>query len=122
MTSIYKVSNLQSSNSKTRTEITTTIDLRDADEAFAFLSTHPRAADLTIEGKAILEDPLQNKKLLRKIDRTILLLLAAVYFRQYLDKTTLSYAAVMGIREDAKLIGQVLCQNSVFISLHVNVC
>jgi ACS family allantoate permease-like MFS transporter len=86
---------------------TITVDLKDADEALAFLSNHPRAAEVALEGQAILDDPVQNKKLLRKIDLTVPPLLAAVYFLQYLDKTTLSYAAVMGIRKDTHLEGQV---------------
>ena len=80
--------------------------LADADEALAFLENHPRAAEIALEGAAILEDPVQYKKLLRKIDFTIAPLLAVVYFLQFLDKTTLSYTSVMGIVEDANLVGQ----------------
>jgi ACS family allantoate permease-like MFS transporter len=84
----------------------TVVNLIDADEALEFLTSHPRAAEIAREGTAILEDPVQLKKLVRKIDLTIAPLLAAVYFLQYLDKTTLSYTAVMGIRKDAHLVGQ----------------
>ena len=80
--------------------------LKDADEALNFLESHPRAAEIAEEGRAILEDPVLLKKLVRKIDLTIAPLLAAVYFLQFLDKTTLSYTAVMGIREDTHLKGQ----------------
>ena len=80
--------------------------LKDADEALSFLENHPRAAEIAEEGNAILEDPAQLKKLIRKIDLTIAPLLAAVYFLQFLDKTTLSYTAVMGIRTDTHLVGQ----------------
>ena len=80
--------------------------LKDADEALSFLENHPEAARIALEGAAILEDPAQRKKLIRKIDLTIAPLLAAVYFLQFLDKTTLSYTAVMGIREDTHLEGQ----------------
>ena len=80
--------------------------LKDADEALSFLENHPRAAEIAEEGGAILEDPVQLKKLIRKIDFTIAPLLAAVYFLQFLDKTTLSYTAVMGIRTDTHLVGQ----------------
>ena len=80
--------------------------LKDADEALNFLENHPRAVEIAEEGNAILEDPVQLKKLVRKIDLTIAPLLAAVYFLQFLDKTTLSYTAVMGIREDTHLKGQ----------------
>jgi ACS family allantoate permease-like MFS transporter len=87
-------------------EITTVIDLVNADEALAFLTNHPRAAEIAIEGSAILEDPKALRRLLWKIDLTICPLLAAVYFLQFLDKTTLSYTAVMGIRKDTNLVGQ----------------
>ena len=80
--------------------------LADADEALAFLENHPRAAEIAQEGNAILEDPKQLRRLLLKIDLTIAPLLAAVYFLQYLDKTTLSYTAVMGLRTDTHLVGQ----------------
>lgn len=85
----------------------TVVNLVDADEALAFLTNHPRAVEIAIEGNAILEDPVLLKKLVRKIDLTIAPLLAAVYFLQFLDKTTLSYTAVMGIRTDTHLKGQV---------------
>ena len=80
--------------------------LSDADEALAFLENHPRAAEVALEGNAILEDPAQQKRLLRKIDFTIAPLLAIVYFLQFLDKTTLSYTSVMGLIEDTSLQGQ----------------
>ena len=84
----------------------TVVSLADADEALAFLENHPRAAEIAIEGAAILADPAQTRRLLRKIDFTICPLLACVYFLQFLDKTTLSYTAVMGIRTDTHLVGQ----------------
>lgn len=84
----------------------TVVDLVNADEALEFLTNHPRAPEIAIEGNAILEDPVRLKKLVRKIDFTIAPLLAAVYFLQFLDKTTLSYTAVMGIRTDTHLKGQ----------------
>lgn len=49
---------------------------------------------------------MQLKKLERKFDRTVAPLLAAVYFLQFLDKTTLSYTAIMEIRTDTHLKGQ----------------
>ena len=86
--------------------LVTISSLQDADEALAFLENHPRRAEIAEEGAAILEDPVQLKRLVRKIDLTIAPLLAAVYFLQFLDKTTLSYTAVMGIRTDTHLVGQ----------------
>lgn len=86
--------------------VTTVVDLVDADEALEFLTSHPNAVEIAIQGNAILDNPKQLKKLIRKIDFTIAPLLAAVYFLQFLDKTTLSYTAVMGIRKDTHLVGQ----------------
>ena len=80
--------------------------LEDADEALFFLENHSEPLVIAEAGSAILEDPVQLKKLVRKIDLTIAPLLAAVYFLQFLDKTTLSYTAVMGIRKDTHLKGQ----------------
>ncbi|KAL1713487.1 major facilitator superfamily domain-containing protein, partial [Schizophyllum commune] len=47
----------------------------------------------------------QEKKLRRKIDYTILPVLAVCYAFYYIDKTTLSYAAIFGIRDDLHLEG-----------------
>ena len=80
--------------------------LEDADEALFFLENHSEPLVIAEAGSAILEDPVRLKKLVRKIDLTIAPLLAAVYFLQFLDKTTLSYTAVMGIRKDTHLKGQ----------------
>ena len=87
-------------------QIVTVASLADADEALAFLENHPRPAEIALEGNAILEDEQQRKRLIRKIDFAIVPLLATVYFLQFLDKSTLGYTAVMGLRKDAKLHGQ----------------
>lgn len=50
-------------------------------------------------------DPTQAKKLERKIDFMILPYLAVCYAFFYIDKTTLSYAAIFDIREDLNLKG-----------------
>ncbi|KAL9583693.1 MAG: hypothetical protein Q9212_002559 [Teloschistes hypoglaucus] len=95
----------QQSNT-TGESLVTVETLRYADEALFFLENHPRSTQIAEEGNAILQDPQQLKKLVRKIDLTIASLLACVYFLQVLDKTTLSYTAVMGIRTDTHLKGQ----------------
>jgi MFS transporter, ACS family, allantoate permease len=87
-------------------QVPTITSLNDADEALAFLSNHPRASVILEEGAALLSDPKTRARLVRKIDLTIAPLLACVYFLQFLDKTTLSYTAVMGLRTDTKLKGQ----------------
>ncbi|PNS18305.1 High-affinity nicotinic acid transporter [Sphaceloma murrayae] len=82
------------------------ISLQDADEALAFLSNHPDGDSIAAQGQAILDDPVLHAKLLRKIDLAICPLLALTYFLQFLDKTTLSYTAIMGMRQDTHLVGQ----------------
>ncbi|KOS18885.1 putative transporter [Escovopsis weberi] len=50
-------------------------------------------------------DRADEKRVLRKLDMRILPLLGICYFFYYVDKTTLSYAAVFGIKEDLALVG-----------------
>lgn len=50
-------------------------------------------------------DPKAERVLQRKIDFMILPYLAVCYAFFYIDKTTLSYAAIFGIQTDLKLVG-----------------
>lgn len=50
--------------------------------------------------------PEDNKRLKRQIDKRVLSIMIFTYFLQALDKGTLSFAAIMGIRKDANLVGQ----------------
>lgn len=56
-------------------------------------------------GEIIEIDEATNKRLLRTIDLHMLPLLCVVYGLNYLDKTTLSYASIMGIKKDIGLVG-----------------
>lgn len=49
--------------------------------------------------------PDEERRLVRKIDFMIIPYLAVCYAFFYIDKTTLSYAAIFGIREDLGLVG-----------------
>jgi hypothetical protein len=49
--------------------------------------------------------PVESVHVRKKIDRTILPILMWVYFLQILDKTVVGYAAIFGMRTDAKLVG-----------------
>ncbi|EEP75976.1 predicted protein [Uncinocarpus reesii 1704] len=70
---------------------------RDADEALqAFADTDGEQLELTEEA---------SKKLLRTIDWHLLPLMCVIYGMNYLDKTTLSYASIMGLKEDIHLKG-----------------
>jgi hypothetical protein len=48
----------------------------------------------------------ESTRLRRLIDRRILVIMIITYFLQALDKGTLSFSAIMGIRTDANLQGQ----------------
>ncbi|KAF5687680.1 allantoate permease [Fusarium denticulatum] len=50
-------------------------------------------------------DPILEKKVRRKLDRLIIPVLGVCYFFYYVDKTTLSYAAIFGLKDDLKLRG-----------------
>ncbi|MCJ1483443.1 hypothetical protein MMC06_003610 [Schaereria dolodes] len=69
----------------------------DADEAMKAFADH--------EGDVLVLDEATNKRLLRKIDLNLMPLLCVIYGLNYLDKTTLSYASVMGIKTDIDLVG-----------------
>jgi hypothetical protein len=47
----------------------------------------------------------EERELVRKIDKKILPIMCAVGFLQFLDKTSLSYASVLGIITDTNLHG-----------------
>lgn len=51
------------------------------------------------------EDDIQYRRLLRKIDWRLMPLMCIIYGVQFVDKTTLSYASVMGIKADTHLVG-----------------
>ncbi|GKT41918.1 putative transporter [Colletotrichum spaethianum] len=57
----------------------------------------------TSEGEVI--DPEESSALLRRLDLRLMPLLCITYALQSIDRTTLSYAAVFGIREDIGLTG-----------------
>ena len=56
-------------------------------------------------GEVLEIDEATNKRLLRIIDWHMLPLMCTVYGLNYLDKTTLSYASIMGIKKDIGLVG-----------------
>ncbi|KAL9109039.1 MAG: hypothetical protein Q9227_006279 [Pyrenula ochraceoflavens] len=69
----------------------------DADEAMK--------AFAGMEGEVIEIDEATNKRLLRRIDWNLIPLMCVVYGMNYLDKTTLSYASIMGLKKDIHLVG-----------------
>ncbi|CAG7972192.1 unnamed protein product [Penicillium salamii] len=69
----------------------------DADEAM-------KAID-EMHGETIELDEATNRRLLRIIDWHMMPIMCFIYGMNYLDKTTLSYASVMGIKDDLNLEG-----------------
>ena len=69
-------------------------DVSHGDAALDFLRNTASTGPMTKE---------DEKKLLRKIDWMIMPLMWACYCLQYLDKTLINYANVMGLSEDANL-------------------
>jgi hypothetical protein len=56
-------------------------------------------------GEIIEIDEATDRRLLKTIDWHLIPLMCVVYGLNYLDKTTLSYASVMGIKKDIHLTG-----------------
>jgi ribosomal protein S25 len=68
--------------------------------------TASKAADAALQyvhEQAVEIDEETDKRIRHKIDRHILPWMCTLYLLQYMDKVTLSYAAVMGIKEDTHL-------------------
>ncbi|KAK3942785.1 putative mfs allantoate [Diplogelasinospora grovesii] len=72
----------------------------DADEALKALQA------LASDGEPVVFEPGEERRLLRKIDLHLMPLLCLIYGLNYLDKTTLSYASIMGLKTDINLVGQ----------------
>jgi hypothetical protein len=51
-------------------------------------------------------DEATSKRLRHMINKRVLIVMVGTYFLQSLDKNAISYAAIMGIQEDAHLVGQ----------------
>lgn len=55
---------------------------------------------------AIEISPSENKRLKRQVDKRVLSIMIFTYFLQALDKGTMSFASIMGIKKDTHLVGQ----------------
>ncbi|CAF9904635.1 MAG: hypothetical protein GOMPHAMPRED_002902 [Gomphillus americanus] len=71
---------------------------KDGDQALKFITDR-------VEGEAIVINAETNRRLLRKIDLHIMPLMCIIYGLNFLDKTTLSYASIMGLQTDLNLVG-----------------
>lgn len=79
------------------TQETSTHTIGDDDEAMKAMAAYG--------GQPIHIDEATNRRLLRTIDWHLMPIMCAVYCMNYLDKTTLSYASIMGLKEDLHLQG-----------------
>ncbi|GAA5843522.1 hypothetical protein JCM9279_000780 [Rhodotorula babjevae] len=80
-----------------------TLDLEKDDGTSGVRDVHDGATIANVDGADAGISHSENRRILRKIDLHIMPLMCAVYLIQFLDKTSLSYSAIMGIREDNKL-------------------
>ncbi|KAF6826090.1 allantoate permease [Colletotrichum musicola] len=71
-------------------------DVSNADAALDFLRQHGDVSEMTSE---------DERRLKRKIDWRIVPLMFGCYILQYLDKTLINYANVMGLQEDTGITG-----------------
>lgn len=74
------------------------------------IEVHEKDADIAmqyIDDVANMElDPVYEKKVLRKIDRNLLPIIIALMSCQLMDKTTNSYASIMGLQESLNMSAQ----------------
>ena len=68
-------------------------------------------AEYTARGEVEIDDAT-SRRLRRMIDSRVLVVMICTYFLQALDKGTMSFASIMGIVEDTKLVGQQVCSAS----------
>jgi hypothetical protein len=59
-----------------------------------------------VAADSVQVDEATSKRLRHMINKRVLIVMVGTYFLQSLDKNAISYAAIMGIREDAHLVGQ----------------
>lgn len=62
-------------------------------------------AEYTARGEVEIDDAT-SRRLRRMIDSRVLVIMICTYFLQALDKGTMSFASIMGIVDDTKLVGQ----------------
>lgn len=80
-------------------------DFKDVDDGMA--SSKVANADVALQyacqGDSVTLDAATNRRICRKIDTHVLPWMFFLFAIQYFDKTSLSYAAVMGVRQDLGL-------------------
>lgn len=81
--------------------------LKDVDDGMASSKVAVANADpalqYALQGDAVTLDAATNRRICRKIDAHVLPWMFFLFAIQYFDKTSLSYAAIMGVRQDLGL-------------------
>ncbi|KAF4459575.1 MFS general substrate transporter [Fusarium albosuccineum] len=97
-------------SSSAKLEAAVSHDHKEVDGALEKVADHLGQGDdqmnAYVTGPAVEMDAATSKRLFWKINRRILAIQLVTYFCQALDKGTLNFASIMGIKEDAKLVGQ----------------
>lgn len=86
----------------------------------AMLGGDDETAQYTHESAGLQIDGALNKKLYWKVNKRILSIMLVTYFCQSLDKGTLGFSSIMGIKVDAHLVGQDVRIQRCFYSTYVN--
>jgi hypothetical protein len=80
---------------------------RSADDISPASSTHvDEAYESYKNGKDLDVNPAEYKRVLRKIDFRIIPILFVTYMLQYLDKNSINFASVYGLKKGTHLKGQ----------------
>ncbi|KAK6330479.1 hypothetical protein TWF696_003370 [Orbilia brochopaga] len=103
------------------------IDLKSEPSTRIARSPTPRIADAAlvfIQQQRTLhghEPPIDDRRLLKKIDFRIVPIMFACYTMQFIDKVNINYAAVMGLNQDLRLQGNEFswCATAFFIAFLV---
>lgn len=64
-----------------------------------------RALEVLQANRGTSHDPEVAKRVLRKIDCIVMPMMCAIYTMMLMDKSSLSFAAIMGIKNDCNLTG-----------------
>ena len=64
-------------------------------------------------------DEKTNKRLFWMVNRRVLFIMLGTYFCQSLDKGTLNFASIMGIKDDANLKGQEVSNTDLLMNIFV---
>lgn len=100
---------------KLKSLVSVTVDDVESNKATSVVSPSGKVVTITgdvdeamqfaLDGEKVELDAETDRKLLRKIDFYLLPLICILYATQFMDKLSNSYAAVLGLRTDLKMVG-----------------